>query len=56
MEIKELLENVQKRAVKMISGLAETYQQMLRALGLSTLEKNRSDQEDCNKKKPLGLF
>ena len=38
---KELLENVQKRAVKMISGLTGTYQQKLRELGLSTLEENR---------------
>ena len=38
---KELLEQVQKRAVKMISNLQGTYEQKLKVLGLATLEESR---------------
>lgn len=38
---KELLENVQRRAVRMISNLQGSYEQKLRVLGLTTLEENR---------------
>ena len=38
---KEVLENVQKRAVKMISGLQGTYEEKLKSVGLVTLEENR---------------
>ena len=38
---KELLESVQKRAVKMITNLSGTYEEKLRKLGLQTLEENR---------------
>ena len=38
---KDLLENVQKRAVKMISGLNGTYEEKLKAVGLTRLEENR---------------
>ena len=39
---KELLENVQKRAVRMISGLrSELYEDRLKELGLTSLEERR---------------
>ena len=38
---KEVLENVQRRAVRMVSGISGTYEQKLRQLGLTTLESNR---------------
>ena len=38
---KEVLERVQRRAVNMICGLAGSYEQKLRELGLLTLEENR---------------
>ena len=38
---KELLESVQKRAVKMITNLSGTYEEKLKELGLQTLEENR---------------
>ena len=38
---KELLENVQRRAVRMISNLQGSYEQKLRVLGMTTLEENR---------------
>ena len=38
---KDLLENVQRRAIRMISGLKGTYEDKLRAVGLVTLEANR---------------
>ena len=38
---KEVLENVQRRAVKMVSGISGTYEEKLRELGLTTLEANR---------------
>ena len=38
---KELLESVQRRAVRMISNLKGSYEQKLKILGLSTLEENR---------------
>ena len=37
----DLLENVQRRAVRMISGLEGTYEEKLKAVGLVTLEENR---------------
>ena len=38
---KELLENVNRRAVKMVIGLTGTYEDKLKYLGLATLEANR---------------
>ena len=38
---KELLENVQRRAVRMVSGLNGTYEEKLKKLGMTTLEANR---------------
>ena len=38
---KDLLESVQRRAVKMISNLSGTYEEKLAALGLPTLEESR---------------
>ena len=38
---KDLLESVQRRAVRMISNLSGTYEQKLKMLGMSTLEENR---------------
>ena len=38
---KDLLENVQRRAVKMITNISGSYEQRLAQLGLTTLEENR---------------
>jgi hypothetical protein len=38
---KELLENVQRRAVKMITNISGSYEEKLAQLGLTTLEENR---------------
>ena len=38
---KDLLESVQRRAVRMISNLSGTYEQKLKMLGMATLEENR---------------
>ena len=38
---KDLLESVQRRAVRMISNLSGTYEQKLKMLGLATQEENR---------------
>ena len=38
---KEVLENVQRRAVNMVSGIIGSYEQKLKQLGLSSLEENR---------------
>ena len=38
---KDLLENVQRRAVGMISNLKGTYEQKLKVLGMAMLEENR---------------
>ena len=38
---KDLLENVQRRAIRMVSGLEGTYEDKLKAVGLVTLEANR---------------
>ena len=38
---KDLLESVQRRAVRMISNLSGTYEQKLKVLGMATLEENR---------------
>ena len=38
---KDLLESVQRRAVRMISNLSGTYEEKLKVLGMATLEENR---------------
>ena len=38
---KEILEKVQRRAINMITNVSGTYEQKLRALGLTSLEENR---------------
>ena len=38
---KDLLESVQRRAVRVISNLSGSYEQKLKVLGLATLEENR---------------
>ena len=38
---KDLLENVQRRAIRMVSGLEGTYEDKLKTVGLVTLEANR---------------
>ena len=38
---KEVLESVQRRAIRMISNLSGSYEQKLKVLGLVTLEENR---------------
>ena len=43
---KEIIENVQKKAVKMISGLAgNTYEEKCKELGLESLEARRNKQD-----------
>ena len=43
---KELIEKVQRRAVKMISGLTgSTYEEKCKELGLDTLEERRRQQD-----------